>query len=247
MECTSLHAAHCVLFLKKKLATQAYLADRRLSVIGLRVRQRNSLAPAAHDAVAVADPVVLHPRHDGVPVLALVLESPARAGHLAVLVPLERDVGVAHEPLPHVVPAVVEVLERRLVGALVGVVVQELVEGVLGGVLSTPHRPARGPNALVSERANPFRALGGQGVGKAHETVQLVGHGHPGRVRRQASIQAWQLRKRGLVVDQDLAPADFLGDESNVSASFGTYISETFVEGLERFVLDHAKYQNRGS
>lgn len=79
--------------------------------------------------------MVFNPGHDGGPVLALVLISPAGPGRLAVLVPLERHIRVAHEALPQILPAVVEMLQVWLHGRLVGFMVEELVEGVLGRIL----------------------------------------------------------------------------------------------------------------
>lgn len=99
------------------------------------VRQRDSGSATPDDAVIVGHAVVFNPGHNGGPVLALMLISPAGPGRLAVLVPLERHICVAHKALAQVFPAVVEVLQIRLHGRLVGLVVEELVEGVFGRIL----------------------------------------------------------------------------------------------------------------
>lgn len=70
----------------------------------------NPFPAASEDARIVRVSVLLDPSNDSIPVLALMLKSPARTGRLIILAPLERHVGVAHDCLPQVIPAVVEVL-----------------------------------------------------------------------------------------------------------------------------------------
>ncbi len=53
--------------------------------------------------------VHLHPREDGVDIIALVLVPPAAASRVALMHPLQRRVGIAGDGLLQVVPAVPEV------------------------------------------------------------------------------------------------------------------------------------------